>query len=297
MFYIMKKKIAIIGSHGQLGTDLLRVLGQNTDYQISPLTHRDIEITDKESVRTILDKIKPDIIINTAAYHRVNEIESNPEKAFMVNGIANKNLAEYTLTQKQTLIFFSSDYVFGVDKERNIPYRETDCPGPINIYGISKLIGEQIIRYTNPKHFIIRTTGLFGIAGSSEKGGNFVEIVLQKAKENSIVRMVDDQVSTPTYSLDLARQINNLLKTNEYGLYHATAEGYCSWYEFTKEIFKLTNIKVRLEPISSSELMQKVKRPSYSVLENANLKKLGINIMRSWKEGLKDYLKEKGYLR
>jgi len=243
-----------------------------------------------------LEKINPDIVINTAAYHKVDEVEDNPEKAFLVNSVAQKNLAEICETNKWTLVFISTDYVFGLDKERNASYIETDTPGPINVYGVSKLAGEYFTRYICKKHFVIRVCGLFGVAGSSGKGGNFVELMIKLGKEKGKVNVVNDQILTPTYTKNIAENLQELLKTENFGLYHMTSEGQCSWWEFTSEIFKQLKMKAKCNPVASSFFKTRAKRPAFSVLENYNLKKIGLNKMRSWKENLKLYLKEKGYL-
>lgn len=290
------KKIAIIGANGQLGTDIQKIFSTETNYTVFPLTHNDIEITDPQSIAKTLDNIDFDILINTAAYNNVDEIERKMQKAFLVNGIACKYLAEYSNYKKAIFITLSTDYVFGADQKKNTPYKEEDCPGPVNTYGISKLAGEYFIKFCTEKYFIIRTCGLFGLSYSSGKKTNFIESILKKAKEKKEISVVNDQIISPTYTRDLAKQIQYLIKTNAYGLYHATAESQCSWYEFAKTIFHLTKTTDLIRPIPSSLYQSGAKRPSYSVLENQKLKKLGIHTMRNWKEGLYDYLQEKGYL-
>lgn len=286
------KKVAIIGANGQLGNDLCKILSEESALTVFPLTHNDIEISNEISIEKVFSNIQPDIIINTAAYNKVDEIENNTEKAFLINAIANKYLADYCNQKKSTFVYISTDYVFGNDQKRNTSYKESDCPGPINAYGISKLAGEYFAAHT-ARHFIIRTCGLFGKSNSSGKKTNFIESLLKIAKEKGEVKVVNDQYTSPTYTLDLAKQILTLIKTDAFGLYHATSKGNCSWYEFAKEIFSLTKTTAKLEGISYSSLLRAAKRPRYSVLESYNLTKLGINNMRHWKEGLKDYLIER----
>lgn len=288
------KKIALIGSNGQLGSDLLKILSPL--YKVKPLTHRDIEITDKERMHKVLKTFKPDILISTAAYTRVDEGESAPEKAFLINTVGTKNLAEYCAEKNITLLFYSTDYVFGQDSKRRKPYTENDIPGPINTYGISKLAGEEYIKSTLKKWFIIRTTGLFGVAGSSGKGYNFVELMIRLSKEQKNVRVVSDQVSSPTYTKELAEQTLLILKKNKYGLYHVTSKGSCSWYEFAKEIFRLTNIKTPLKRVSEKTWKTSAKRAHYSVLKNKRIEELNISVMSNWKVALKKYLQEKKYI-
>lgn len=292
----MRTKIALIGANGQLGSDLTKVLSKDPSFSLFPLTHKDIEITKDEMINQVLSSIKPSIVINTSAYHKVDEVEVNPEKAFLVNSIAVKNLAQYCQGKKNLLVHISTDYVFGLDDRRTKPYTEDDIPAPINTYGITKLAGENFIKYTCPQHLIIRTSGLFGTAGSSGKGGNFVETMLKLARKKKEVRVVNDQTLSPTYTLRLAEQISALIKKTCQGLFHATSEGYCSWYEFAREIFKLTNTECILKPVTSDQFSTIARRPKFSVLENYRLKEVGINLIPSWQECLKAYLKEKSYI-
>lgn len=290
------KSIAVIGSNGQLGRDLAKLLLLEKNITLFSLTHQDIEITEQESIKKAFSEIVPDIIINTAAYNKVDAAEEFAKEAFLVNGIGNKNLAEFCQTHKKTLVSISTDYVFGADKKRAKAYKETDSPGPINAYGISKLAGEYFVQYTCAKHLIIRTCGLFGASSKSGKGYNFVERMLHLARETGHVRVVNDQIITPTYTLNLAKQIIKLLQVNVFGLYHATSLGECSWYDFAKEIFTLTNTNILLEAVSTTDFPTPARRPRFSVLENYNLDKLNMNIMSNWKIGLQEYLKEKGYV-
>lgn len=290
------KKIALIGANGQLGTDIVKVFSADNYFKVIPLTQKEIDITDVNKSKQVLKEIGPDLVVNTAAYHRVDEIEDNPEQAFLVNVIAEKNLAQLCQIYNWEIAYFSTDYVFGLDKNRTIPYRETDRPGPISTYGVSKLAGEYVTFFTNPKHFVLRMCGLFGVVGSLGKGGNFVEMMIKLGKDKGEVKVVNDQILTPTYTKNVAENLLALFKTNNYGLYHVTAEDQCSWWEFASEIFKLLKIDVKCIPVSSEEFKTRAKRPHFSVLENFNLNKLGLNKMVDWKEGLKLYLKEKGYL-
>lgn len=290
------KKIAIIGANGQLGTDIIKVFSTDNNFQVIPLTTKEIDITNIDLTAKVLEAIKPDIVLNTAAFHRVDEIEDNPEPAFQVNVIAEKNLGELCQKNNWTIVYCSTDYVFGLDEKRITPYLEDDFPGPVSTYGVSKLAGEYVTKFACQKYFIVRLCGLFGTVGSLGKGGNFVETMIKLGKEKKEVKVVNDQVCTPTYTKNVAENLQELLKTEHYGLYHMTAEGSCSWYEFACEIFKQVKMEVKCVPVTSDVFKTRAKRPSYSVLENAKLKKLGFNKMRSWKENLKLYLQEKGYV-
>jgi len=290
------KKIALIGANGQLGSDIVKVFSSDSYFKTVPLTQNEIDITDIEKTKKVLENINPDLVVNTAAYHRVDEIEDNPQKAFLVNVIAEKNLAEICEKNGWSLAFFSTDYVFGLDKNRKIPYVETDAPGPVSTYGVSKLAGEFVTRFTTTDHYVVRLCGLFGVTGAIGKGGNFVETMIKLGKEKGEVRVVNDQILTPTYTKNIAENLLKLFKTENYGLYHMTAEGACSWWEFASEIFRLLKMNIKCIPVTSDQFKTRAKRPTYSVLENHNLKQLGLNRMVDWKKGLELYLKEKGHI-
>jgi len=290
-------KIALIGAHGQLGTDIQKVFAQDDFFSVTPLSHKDMEITDIQNGKTLLEQIVPDVVINTSAYHKVDEVEENPDKAFLVNATAEKNLAELCNRNNWALVFLSTDYVFGLETDRNIPYKETDSPGPLNMYGLSKLAGEYATRYIAPKHFVIRVCGLFGTAGASGKGGgNIVDSAINLVKEKGEINVDAEQFFTPTYTKNVAENLKELLKTDAYGLYHMTSEGACSRWEFVQEIFNQLRMKVKCNKVDARFFKTRSRRPKYSVLEKYNLNKINLNKMRDWKENLTSYLKEKGYL-
>ncbi|MBM3118913.1 MAG: dTDP-4-dehydrorhamnose reductase [Chloroflexi bacterium] len=287
-------KVAVIGASGQLGSDLCKQLDAA---DLVSLTHSNIEITSLDSVRDSFQKYRPDIIINTAAFHRVDDCEADPDKTFRVNALGARNVAVVAQKLGAKLVHLSTDYIFGgEDEPRTIPYTEFDTPVPPNVYGRAKLAGEDFVRHLCPRHFIVRVSGLFGVAGSSGKGGNFVETMLKLAKERDELRVVNDQVFSPTYTKDLAGKIAQLITTEYYGIFHITNRGSCSWYEFTKEILRLAGLKTPVTPITSDQFPQKAKRPNYSVLDNYHLRLLGMDDMRPWQEALKDYLIEKGHI-
>jgi len=290
------KKILLIGADGQLGTDLVKVLQK--DYELLCPLLDEFDITHFEKVKEYVKTHAPDLIINTAAFHNTDECEKNPEKSFLVNTFAVKNLSEICKEKDILLVHISTDYVFGLDEKRRIPYTEEDLPGPVNIYGISKLAGEYCICYTFEKCFIIRPAALFGTAGCKEKGrGNFIETMLKLAKERKEIKVKNDEFISPTYTKELAENIAELIKTPEYGIYHITSQGGCSWYEFAKKIFELTNAKVNCQSVSSDEFPTIAKRPRYSILENKHLKEIGLDKMSHWQDALKKYLKEKGHIK
>jgi dTDP-4-dehydrorhamnose reductase len=281
-------RIAVIGANGQLGNDLMAAFSDSGD-TVRGLTHADIEIADLNSVSRALEDMRPDVITNTAAMHYVESCEHEPEKAFAVNALGARNLAIASRDLSAVLMHVSTDYVF--DGAKGGPYIEDDSPRPLNVYGITKLAGEHFIRSTTDKHFVVRTSGLYGKSLCRAKGGlNFIELMLKLAKERGEVHVVDSEIVTPTSTAELARQMVCLSRTDCYGLYHATAEGSCSWYEFAREIFKLTDTPVRLKAAAPGEFPNKVDRPKYSVLENGALKARGSNIFKPWQDALREYL-------
>ena len=288
-------KVLVTGANGQLGTDLCKTL---TGFDVIALTHKDIEITDMDSVRDALNKYRPDVVINTAAYNRVDDCETEPDKVFSVNSLGARNMAVMAQEIGAKLLHISTDYVFGGKAEqRTTPYTELDIPVPLNTYGKSKLAGENFVVHLCHKHFIVRTSGLFGVIGSRSKGGNFVETMLKLAKGRGELKVITDQVLSPTYSKDLAKKIAQLITTEYYGIFHITNKGTCSWYEFTQEILRLTGLKTPVIPITSDQYPQKARRPRYSVLDNYHLRLLGMDDMRTWQEALKAYMIEKGYIK
>ncbi len=281
-------KIAVLGANGQLGADVVAAFLEQGDHVVA-LTHEDIEISSLASVRKCLEDIRPDLVINTAAFHNVERCEDEPEPAFSVNAIGARNVAQITDSLKATLLHISTDYVF--DGLKPAPYTEEDPPRPLNVYGNSKLAGEYFVRCTNPRHFVVRVSGIYGEHPCRAKGGlNFVEMMLKLSREREELRVVDDQRVTPTPTIEIARQVAVLGKTEGYGVYHAASGGSCSWYEFARTIFDLTGTGVRLEPARPGDFPTKARRPKNSVLENAALKNKSLNLFSHWRAGLETYL-------
>ncbi len=286
-------RILIIGCNGQLGTDLQRVLAE---HDVIASTHGDLEITDEKAVRNVVDENRPDVVINTAAYHKVDECESYPDKTFAVNALGPRNLAQACKAFDGMLIHFSTNFVFEGDTNR--PYTEEDLPGPLSLYGVAKLSGELLVRSILPRHLIVRTTGLYGIAGSGEtgKGLNFIELMIKLGKERGAVTVVDDQMMTPTSTSDLAEVISCLIDKETTGTYHITNSGACSYFEFARTIFEKVGMSAQVSPISTGEYGAPARRPLYSVLDNSRLHVLGVPPLRQWDEALEDYLHIRGYL-
>lgn len=283
--------ITIIGSNGQLGTDLTKTL--QTKHNVTALKHQDIEVTDYASCQ-ILKQYNPNIIINTAAFHKTDQCEEEPLKTFQINTLGQRNITKISTEISATPIYISTDYVFDGTKIR--PYTETDPPNPINTYGISKLAGELYTKQA-PTHYIIRVSSLFGTAGASGKGGNFIETMITKANKNEPITVVNDMTMTPTYTKDAANTIQKIIEQKlPPGTYHATNQGQCTWYEFAKEIFTQLKLNPNLTPTKTNPLQYKAKRPMYSAMESLQLKKHGITTP-DWKQALKNYLTEKGHLK
>ena len=282
-------KYVVLGSAGQLGRDLCpRLPGE-----VIALTRETTDLTRPESLCAALTDLRPDVVINCAAYNLVDKAESESATAFAVNAWGVRDLALVCRDLGCVLVHFSTDYVFGLDEKRAMPYAETDAPGPVSVYGLSKLAGEYLVRSLCPKHFIIRTCGLYGVWGSGGKGGNFVETMLRLAGQGKPIRVVADQVCTPSYTVDVAAATAGLIQTGKYGLYHVTNAGAVSWHEFARMIFELAGVTANLTPITSKEFGAAARRPSYSVLSTTAYETLGLPKMRSWREALAAYLDER----
>jgi dTDP-4-dehydrorhamnose reductase len=282
----------VIGANGQLGKDLCKLLVR---HEVAGLTHQDVEVTEPASVSAMFLRHRPEVVINTAAFHRVDNCETQVEFSFQVNAIAVRNLAIASREQNATLVHFSTDYVFAGDKKT--PYEESDAAQPLSVYGASKLAGEHLALAANPKTFVIRTCGLYGVGGSDSKGGNFVETMLRRAAEGTPLRVVADQVVTPTYTVDLARKVSDLILTDAYGLYHVSSNGSCSWYEFAQRIFEFAGIHTDLSATTSDAFRTAAKRPAYSVLRNRRLEALGMDDLPFWEDALRRYFAERESLR
>lgn len=278
------KRIAVIGSAGQLGSDLLPLLGSAG----IGFGHDQIELGSPESIADALSAGSWSAVINCAAYNLVDRAENEPEAAFAVNAFGVRHLAAWCGAHDVPLMQISTDYVFGADAARELPYREIDVPGPVSVYGTSKLTGEMFVHALCPRYWVVRTCGLYGRRAARGKG-NFVETMLRLANERPELRIVADQHCTPTSTSDLAQMLVELVRTSDYGLYHATNSGSCSWYEFAAEIFRLRGISTPVIPITAAEFGAKARRPDYSVLDCRLLSSVTGITPRSWQEALRDY--------
>jgi dTDP-4-dehydrorhamnose reductase len=284
----------VIGAAGQLGTDLITVLNEVGGYEVVGLTHQEIECTNPASVEGRLKSAHPDIVINCAAFVRVDDAENRPEESFCVNSLGAINVARACAAVEAMCVYVSTDYVF--DGEKGSPYTESDFPCPINVYGISKLAGEYLVQETCPRWLIARMASLFGKAGSSGKGGNFVETILAKAKAGDSLRLVDDIRMSPTYTRDAARSLEALLRERSQGVFHLVNAGNCTWYEFAAKALSLVGLKHTIEAVSAADYPMKARRPKNSSLESMKLQAAPKQFLRPWEEALECYLQEKGYL-
>jgi dTDP-4-dehydrorhamnose reductase len=283
-------KVVVIGANGQLGSDICKILS-NKGYEVFGTIKNVIDVTNMSICKERLNEIKPAAVINTAAFHNVEQCERDPITSFTVNAIGARNLAILSNELDFKIIHFSTDYVF--DGSKKMPYIEADMPLPLNVYGNTKLSGEMFIRTISKSYFIARVSGLFGISPCRAKSGlNFIQLMLKLSRERDEVRVVDSESLAPTYTVDVAMQIEKLLQTDNFGLYHMASSGACTWYEFAKAIFELTKSNIKLSVANPNEFPAKAPRPAYSVLENAALKTIGLETMPHWKDALQRYLAE-----
>ncbi|MFQ5814428.1 MAG: dTDP-4-dehydrorhamnose reductase [Anaerolineae bacterium] len=287
-------KVAVIGSMGQLGTDLVRSFSE-AGQEVIPLPHAEMEVTDQDSVRKILLHHRPQAVVNCAAYVRVDQAEGEPEAAFRVNALGALYVARACAELNALCLYISTDYVFEGDKDE--PYNEEDTPRPINVYGASKLAGEHLVRLACPQSLIVRVGCLFGKAGASGKGGNFIETILARTRASERLKIVSDIRISPTYTSDAAPVLVKLTVMRTTGIVHVTNSGSCTWYALAKRAVELSSLNIPIEPVSSSSYPRPASRPRNSALDGTRAAKLVGDTFRPWEEALESYLKEKGYLR
>jgi dTDP-4-dehydrorhamnose reductase len=284
------KRVAVIGATGQLGSDLVETFGAEA---VAAFGHETLEITDDAAVRAALAPLKPAIVINATAFHNVPRCETEEATAYAVNAIAPRRLARFCSEIGARFVQVSTDYVF--DGTKQAPYVETDRPNPLNVYAASKLAGEHGVLAAGGDHQVVRSSGLYGLRPCRAKGGNFIDAMFRLVREQDVVRVVHDEVLTPTFTADLAAQIRVLAEEGPPGLFHATAHGSCSWYEFATVIFAVAGFTTPLEPTTVAAYASPVRRPFYSVLDNAALREAGLDRMRPWRAALEDYLEHRAH--
>jgi dTDP-4-dehydrorhamnose reductase len=278
----------LIGAGGQLGT-ALTVLFKG---RVVPVGRDMLDMSDATQIRRAIPELKPELVINASAYNFVDRAEDEPDQAYAVNATGPRVLAETCSQLGVPLVHVSTDYVFGGVREPSAPYFETDSPSPNSQYSRSKREGEEFVQAECPRHFVVRTCGLYGKANSPGKG-NFVQTMLRLGRERGAVSVVDDQTCTPTAAVDLAAAIGELVPTRKFGLYHATNAGQTTWCGFAKEIFRQAGMNVAVTPITTAQFKAKAARPSYSVLDGAKLAGVIGHAQRPWQAALADYLKNR----
>ncbi len=283
-------KILVTGAKGLLGTNLVPILRQ-TQNEVIETDIEELDITDTDQVMASVSTLKPDIIINCAAYTQVDRAEEERDKAFLVNGVGVQNLALACAFHNIIFYHFSTDYVFS--GEKSSAYTPFDYPQPINTYGWSKLIGEQCLQNICERYFLVRTSWLYGRGGP-----NFVDRILDLARSQKEIRVVADQRGSPTWAANLARFISLILGSEKYGVYHVTdeTEGGITWFDLAQEVVRLAGMKAEVVPVTSEEFPRPAARPKNSVLD-LSWTKIAFNVVfPDWKEALGSYLKEKGIL-
>ncbi|MBI2891881.1 MAG: dTDP-4-dehydrorhamnose reductase [Nitrospirae bacterium] len=287
-------KILVAGGQGQLGTELKRSAEIVPDVMVRCASSADVDVRQVSSVREALRREKPDALVNAAAYNFVDRAETEEDAAraaFEINAFGPRNLAAACREAKIPLVHVSTNFVF--DGRRRRPYRESDPPNPLSLYGVSKLAGELFVRRAWSKVAVVRTSGLYGRAESSRAKKNFVEQMLTLGPSKGEVSVVRDQILGPTYCRDLAEAILKLVGAHRHGVFHVTNEGSCSWADFAREIFRLAGLRVRVRPVKTSSLGAPDVRPAYTVLSQARWNALGLGPMRPWREALAAYLKDR----
>jgi len=279
-------RIVVTGAGGQLGRDLQEALARR-GHEVLPLGRRELDVTRPEQCRDVMVSLRPDAVVHAAAYTAVDQAEHDPDGAYAVNAFGTRNVAAAAERVGAKLCYISTDYVF--DGRAEAPYREFDRPNPLNVYGRSKLAGEGMVRSFSSRHYIVRTSWLYGLHGA-----NFVKTMLRLAREREYVQVVDDQVGSPTSSADLSGFVAELVETELYGIYHASNAGQCSWYEFAGAVFELSGLEVDLRPCRTDEFPRPAVRPAFSVLDNMAIRLNGFTPLRGWREALEEFLDRYG---
>jgi len=274
-------KALVVGASGQLGRELVARLG---DELLWSGGRDELDITRSNAVVTVLERIRPDVVFNASAYNRVDKAEVEPGLAMEVNALAAHGLALAAREIGARIVHFSTDYVF--DGTASRPYREDDAPNPVSCYGVSKLAGEHLVALADPRHLVVRTSGVFGTGGSQQKGGSFVSRIVAQAREGRSLRVVSDQRFAPTCAADLATAAIALARAGAHGLVHVTNEGACSWHELAVAALAAAGLDADVEPISAADLGLPARRPAFSVLDTSRYRGLGLPALRPWREAL-----------
>lgn len=279
----MNQKVLITGANGQLGKELVELFTEK-GFEVYGFGRDKMDITNQVQVQEIIGAVKPDIVIHSAAHTQVDLAESEPDQAFLINAYGTRNVTVAAEAVGAKLVYVSTDYVF--DGTNDEPYNEFSPTSPLGVYGKSKLAGEQFVRDLHSKFFIVRTSWVYG-----KHGANFVKTMLKLGKERKELSVVADQRGCPTYTLDLANAILELVDTQKYGVYHVSNSGSCSWYEFAKEIFEISEMKVQVNPCTTADFPRPAARPANSVFEHMSIKLNNFSSIRHWREALNSFFK------
>ena len=281
-------RVLVTGAKGQLGTDVMAELKSNNIEAVG-INREELDIVDAKACEEFFDKANAekriDAVIHCAAYTAVDKAEDEQELSYNINALGTKNIATACKKFDMKLMYISTDYVFNGQGER--PWEPDDEREPLNVYGKTKYEGELFVEEITKKYFIVRIAWVFGIAGN-----NFIKTMLKLAKERDSLTVVDDQIGSPTYTADLSKLLVSMIQTDKYGRYHATNEGYCSWYEFAKEIFKVAGVTINVAPVDSSAYPAKAKRPANSRMEKKKLDEMGFKRLPSWQDATRRYIEE-----
>lgn len=275
-------KVLLTGANGQLGFDVIKRL-QLENIECQGIDREDVDITNDREVKSFVENYSPDVVVHCAAYTAVDKAEEEKELCYRVNALGTRYIAEACKRIGAKMVYISTDYVF--DGKLDRPYEVTDIPNPINYYGQTKYEGELEVRKILDKYFIVRISWVFGAHGN-----NFVKTMLKLGKERDEISVVSDQIGSPTYTVDIAKLIVEIIKTEKYGIYHATNEGYCSWYELAKEVFNLAGMEVKVNPILAQDFKTIAKRPFNSRLSKVSLSEAGLKLLPFWENSISDFV-------
>ncbi len=275
-------KVLVLGGKGQLGFEFCEFLKDKADF--FAFSHRELDVLDVDKLFRRFSQVSPDVVINCAAYTKVDQAEKEQDLANHINAIGAKNVSYASFKVNAKVVYFSTDYVFNGMK--NLPYNEFDEPNPISVYGKSKFLGEIYTKEHNPNNLILRISWLYGINGS-----NFVKTIIRLAREKGELKVVNDQIGTPTYTLNVVKQAWKLIQNDSVGLFHSANLGQTTWFEFAQRIVEKLNLNAKVTPIKTEEFPTLAERPKFSVLENYLLKIEDKNIMRNWEEAFENFVK------
>ena len=293
----MRQRVLLLGPNGQLGRDILRAHGEAGEpFHLLPLAREELDVAQPGAVERVLGGLVFDAAVNCAAYTKVDEVEDNASLAFAVNAHAVQAMARVCAAKRARFIHISTDYVFGGDAQRTRPLREDDPTAPVNVYGASKATGETLARLASDDVVILRVASLFGVAGASGKGGNFVETMIRVGRERGALRVVDDQAMSPTATADVARVVVRMLTDGcAPGVYHVVNAGSATWFEFAREIVRRAGVEATVTPCATGEYPVRAARPRYSALDNAKVSAV-FGATPAWQDALDRYLHARGHL-